>query len=104
MPCIRAFWALHCTFEVLDGAAGRVFIHPASVNFSCGSFPSGWLVYTDIVETSKASGPSALGYKLPFMHVLEMEVRVQRRLPVCLMSGCLFAYKRAHGGGACVDA
>jgi ATP-dependent RNA helicase DHX57 len=34
-------------------AEGRVFIHPASVNFSCGSFPSGWLVYTDITETSK---------------------------------------------------
>jgi hypothetical protein len=34
--------------------AGRVFIHPASVNFTCGSFPSGFLVYTDIVETSKA--------------------------------------------------
>jgi len=31
-----------------------VFIHPASVNFTCGSFPSGFLVYTDIVETSKA--------------------------------------------------
>lgn len=38
--------------------AGRVFIHPASVNFSCGSFPSGWLVYTDIVETSKARRPT----------------------------------------------
>ncbi len=37
---------------------GRVFIHPASVNFSCGSFPSGWLVYTDIVETSKARRPT----------------------------------------------
>lgn len=33
--------------------SGRVFIHPASVNFSCGSFPSGWMVYTDITETSK---------------------------------------------------
>ncbi len=33
--------------------AGRVFIHPASVNFSCGSFPSGWLLYTDVTETSK---------------------------------------------------
>ena len=32
---------------------GRVFIHPASVNFSCGSFPSGWLLYTDVTETSK---------------------------------------------------
>lgn len=33
--------------------AGRVFIHPASVNFSCSSFPSGWLLYTDVTETSK---------------------------------------------------
>ena len=49
---------------MLDIVAGRVFLHPASVNFSCGSFPSGWLVYTDIVETSKAScQPSALGCK-----------------------------------------
>ncbi|KAK9846310.1 hypothetical protein WJX81_001334 [Elliptochloris bilobata] len=39
--------------KFFDRRRGRVFIHPASVNFSCGSFPSGWLVYTDIVETSK---------------------------------------------------
>ena len=32
---------------------GRVFHHPASVNFDCGRFESGWLVYTDMVETSK---------------------------------------------------
>ena len=36
-----------------DIAAGRVFMHPASVNFNCGSFPSGWLLYTDVTETSK---------------------------------------------------
>ena len=33
--------------------AGRVFIHPASINFDCGEFPSGWMVYSDITETSK---------------------------------------------------
>lgn len=32
---------------------GRVFIHPASVNFDVGKFESGWLVYSDIVQTSK---------------------------------------------------
>ncbi len=57
-------WVVHClasglsglcaACDMLDGTAGRVFIHPASVNFTCGSFPSGYLVYTDIVETSKA--------------------------------------------------
>jgi len=30
-----------------------VFLHPSSVNFSCGKFESGWLVYSDIVQTSK---------------------------------------------------
>lgn len=34
---------------------GRVFHHPASVNFDCGRFESGWLVYTDMVETSKVA-------------------------------------------------
>ena len=32
---------------------GRVFQHPASINFNCGRFESGWLVYTDLIETSK---------------------------------------------------
>lgn len=32
---------------------GRVFVHPSSVNFSSGRFESGWLVYTNIVQTSK---------------------------------------------------
>lgn len=30
-----------------------MFIHPSSLNFSCGRFESGWLCYTDMVETSK---------------------------------------------------
>ena len=30
-----------------------MFIHPQSVAFSCGSFPSGWCCYTEVTETSK---------------------------------------------------
>jgi len=33
---------------------GRVFLHPSSINFSCGRFESSWLVFTEMVETSKA--------------------------------------------------
>lgn len=33
--------------------AGRVFIHPGSINFDVGKFESGWVVYTDMVATSK---------------------------------------------------
>ncbi|CAG9465122.1 unnamed protein product [Pedinophyceae sp. YPF-701] len=32
---------------------GRVFLHPASCNFKQGKFESGWLVYTECVQTSK---------------------------------------------------
>ncbi len=32
---------------------GRVFIHPASINFNSSRFDSGWLVYTEILETAK---------------------------------------------------
>ena len=38
---------------LLGACAGRVFIHPGSVNFNVGRFDSGWLVYTDMVSTSK---------------------------------------------------
>ena len=31
----------------------RVFLHPASINFSQGSFFSSWLIYNEIVRTSK---------------------------------------------------
>ena len=34
--------------------SGRVFLHPSSLNFGCGRFESGWLVYSEVVETSKA--------------------------------------------------
>jgi Oligonucleotide/oligosaccharide-binding (OB)-fold len=46
--------------KFFERAKGRVFHHPASVNFDCGRFESGWLVYTDMVETSKVSTPAAL--------------------------------------------
>ncbi|KAL6770675.1 hypothetical protein ACKKBF_B32175 [Auxenochlorella protothecoides x Auxenochlorella symbiontica] len=36
-----------------DRSRGRVFLHPSSCNFGAGRFPSGWLVYSDIVRTSK---------------------------------------------------
>jgi ATP-dependent RNA helicase DHX57 len=39
--------------KLFDREKGRVFIHPSSVNFSAGKFESGWLVYSDIMETSK---------------------------------------------------
>ena len=39
--------------KLFDRERGRVFIHPSSVNFSVGKFESGWLVYSDIMETSK---------------------------------------------------
>ena len=32
---------------------GRVFLHPASVNFHCGKYESRWLVYSERVETAK---------------------------------------------------
>ena len=32
---------------------GRVFLHPASVNFHCGKFESRWIVYSERVETAK---------------------------------------------------
>lgn len=37
-----------------DRQRGRVFLHPSSANFNCGRFESNWLVFTEMVETSKA--------------------------------------------------
>ena len=39
--------------KLFDRERGRVFIHPSSINFSVGKFESGWLVYSDIMETTK---------------------------------------------------
>lgn len=41
--------------KLFDRVKGRVFQHPSSVNFNCSRFESGWLIYTDMVETSKAN-------------------------------------------------
>lgn len=40
-------------FRFTHFSSGRVFLHPSSVNFSCGKFESGWVVYSDLVQTSK---------------------------------------------------
>lgn len=39
--------------KFFDRTLGRVFLHPASCNFKAGRFPSGWLVYSEITQTSK---------------------------------------------------
>ena len=50
-------WARgHTNLLPLHPPAGRVFLHPSSVNFACGKFESGWLAYSEIVETSKVRG------------------------------------------------
>ena len=36
-----------------DRQRGRVFLHPASLNFSAGRFESGWLVFSELLQTSK---------------------------------------------------
>jgi hypothetical protein len=33
---------------------GRVFLHPSSCCFSSGNFPTGWLIYSELVQTAKA--------------------------------------------------
>ena len=39
--------------KIFDRERGRVFIHPSSINFTTGKFESGWLVFSDMMETSK---------------------------------------------------
>jgi len=39
--------------KLFDRERGRVFLHPSSINFNVGKFESGWLVYSEIFETSK---------------------------------------------------
>jgi len=36
-----------------DRTRGRVFLHPSSANFSCARFETNWMVFTEMVETSK---------------------------------------------------
>lgn len=37
--------------KLFDRERGRVFMHPASVNFGVSQFESGWVVFSDMVET-----------------------------------------------------
>lgn len=39
--------------KVFERTQGRVFMHPTSVNMAANKFETGWLVYTDMVKTSK---------------------------------------------------
>lgn len=39
--------------RLLERQLGRVFVHPASVCFSSGSYKTGWLLFTEMVQTSK---------------------------------------------------
>jgi Oligonucleotide/oligosaccharide-binding (OB)-fold len=70
---------------------GRVFHHPASINFDCGRFESGWLVYTDMVETSKVHAAACVVPKLAARCTL-----ATRRANLC--SCMLHAF---HVGVAC---
>jgi len=36
-----------------DRDAGRVFLHPSSVNFGCARFEQPWLVYSEAVQTQR---------------------------------------------------
>ena len=39
--------------HIFERSKGRVFVHPSSVNMTCNKFETCWIVYTDLVETSK---------------------------------------------------
>lgn len=39
--------------KLYDRERGRTFVHPASVCFTVGKYESGWVVYTQMTETSK---------------------------------------------------
>ncbi len=67
-----------------DRVKGRVFQHPASINFHSGRFESGWLVYTDLIETSKVR----LGSK----HSLHTQ---------CFQSVCACAFQSGRWPGIC---
>ena len=45
--------ALSRLHQHLCMCVGRIFIHPGSVNFNVGRFDSGWLVYTEMLDTTK---------------------------------------------------
>lgn len=39
--------------KLFERAKGRVFVHPSSINFPVTKYETGWMVYSDIIETSK---------------------------------------------------
>lgn len=39
--------------KLLERVKGRVFVHPSSINMHTSKFETGWLVFTEMVETSK---------------------------------------------------
>lgn len=39
--------------KLFERSQGRVFVHPSSINFSVTKYDSAWMVYSEIVETSK---------------------------------------------------
>ncbi|KAF0707039.1 hypothetical protein AaE_013799 [Aphanomyces astaci] len=45
--------AIRFFIRKLDKTTERVFIHPSSVNFTRSQFESPWLVYNELVQTSK---------------------------------------------------
>ena len=48
------FYIRASTSDDPQGSEERVFMHPSSANFAVGSFNCPWLVYHDLVRTSKA--------------------------------------------------
>lgn len=39
--------------KLFERSRGRVFVHPSSINFTVTKYETGWMVYSDIMETSK---------------------------------------------------
>jgi hypothetical protein len=37
---------------------GRVFTHPSSVNFGVGKYETGWVIYSERVQTEKVQQPA----------------------------------------------
>lgn len=58
----------------------RVFHHSSSINFNCGRFESGWLVYTDMVETSKVCAKQHYEWSLNAMQPLPSSIFLRFRL------------------------
>ena len=68
--------------KLFDREKGRVFVHPASVNFGIGKFDSGWLVYTEVVETSKVFVRECSMVPIYAMLLFGGELEVNRKMSV----------------------